>query len=125
MGNSRVPFIVCGILFTLMSGFTIFVGIMAESAPAPMAYMTLALAVMSFCMAYLYPHFKKKDERMKIIREKGMFASYFAIIFYLLIFNIGLQFEFFVLTAAQLLNILTALIICTVFISFVVYSKIY
>ncbi|MEH7385659.1 permease [Bacillus sp. JJ1521] len=108
-----------------MSGFTIFIGIMAKAAPAPMAYMTLAMAVMSFCMAHLYPHFKQKDERMKLIREKGMFASYFAIIFYLLIFNIGLQFEFFVLTAAQLINILTALIICTVFISFVVYSKIY
>lgn len=125
MGNSRIPFIVFGIFFTLMTGFVMFVGIMAESAPAPMAYMTLAMAVMSFCLAYLYPHFKQKDERMKLIREKGMFASYFAIIFYLIVFNIGLQFEFFVLTAAQLINILTALIICTVFISFVVYSKIY
>ncbi len=125
MGNYRVTYVILGILFTLMSGFVIFVGIMAKSTPAPMVYITMAMAVMSFCMAHLYPHFKQKDERMKLIREKGMFASYFAIIFYLLIFNIGIQFELLALTAAQLINILTALIICTVFISFVVYSKIY
>lgn len=94
MGNSRVPFIVFGVLFSVMTGFVVFVGIMAKSTPAPMAYMTLAMAVMSFCLAYLYPQFKQKAERMKLIREKGMFASYFAMIFYLVVFNIGLQFEF-------------------------------
>ncbi|WP_010677597.1 hypothetical protein [Bacillus timonensis] len=125
MGNSRVPFVIFGILFSVMTGYVMFVGIMAKSAPAPMAFMTLAMAVMSFCLAYLYPQFKQKDERMKLIREKGMFASFFAMILYLVVFNVGLQFEFFVVSAAQLINILTALLICTVFISFVIYSKIY
>lgn len=125
MGNSRGLFIVFGILFSIMSAFTIFVGIMAKSAPAPMAYTTLAMAVMSFCLAYLYPQFKQKDERMKLIRQKGMFASFFAMLIYLIIFNTGIQFGFIVLTANQLINILTTLLISTVFISFVVYSKIY
>lgn len=125
MGNSRVLFIVFGILFSLMSAFTIFVGIMAKSAPAPMAYMTMAMAVMSFCLAYLYPQFKQKDERMKLIRQKGMFASFIAMMIYLIIFNIGIQFDFLVLTANQLIQILTVLMISTSFISFVVYSKIY
>ncbi|RFB15358.1 permease [Bacillus sp. HNG] len=125
MGNLRISYLVLGILFSVMTGFVVFVGIMAKSTPAPMAYMTLAMAVMSFCLAYLYPQFKQKDERMKLIREKGMFASFVAMIFYLIVFNIGLQFEFFVFSAAQLINIITALLICTVFISFVIYSKIY
>jgi uncharacterized protein (UPF0305 family) len=33
----------------------------------------LALSVMFFSLSYLHPQFKKKDERMKVIREKGMF----------------------------------------------------
>ncbi|WP_099364006.1 permease [Fredinandcohnia onubensis] len=125
MGNSRVPFVVLGILFSVMSGFLLFVGIMANSSPAPMAFMTLAMAVMSFCLAYLYPQFKQKDERMKLIREKGIFASFFAMMIFLIAFNIGLQFNIIALTAAQLINILTTLLISTMFISFVIYSKIY
>ncbi|MFB6466777.1 permease [Cytobacillus sp. Hz8] len=125
MGNSRVLFIVFGILFSVMSAFTIFVGIMAKSAPAPMAYMTLAMAVMSFCLAYLYPQFKQKDERMRLIRQKGMFASFVAMMIYLIILNIGIQLDFFILTANELIQILTVLMISTLFISFVVYSKIY
>ncbi|WP_018665420.1 hypothetical protein [Heyndrickxia acidiproducens] len=125
MGNSRLALIVLGFLFTVMSAFTMFVGIMAKSAPAPIAYMTLAMAVMSFCVAYLYPQFKQNDERTRLIRQKGIFASFFATIIYLIIFNIGIQFGLFELTASGLINILTALIILTVFISFVVYSKIY
>lgn len=125
MGNSRVLYIVFGVLFSIMSAFTIFVGIMAKSAPAPMAYMTLAMAVMSFCLAYLYPQFKQKDERMRLIRQKGMFACLFAMMIYLIVFSIGIQFGFFVLTASELINILITLMISTLFISLVVYSRIY
>lgn len=125
MGNSRVLFIVFGILFSVMSAFTILIGIMAKSAPAPMAYMTFAMAVMSFCLAYLYPQFKQKDERMRLIRQKGMFASFVAMMIYLIILNIGIQLDFFILTANELIQILTVLMISTLFISFVVYSKIY
>lgn len=125
MGDSRVIYIVFGILFSIMSAFTIFVGFMAKSAPAPMAYMTLAMAVMSFCLAYLYPQFKQKDERMRLIRQKGMFASFFAMMIYLIVFNLGIQVGLFDLTASGLINILIALMISTLFISFVVYSKIY
>lgn len=125
MGSSRLFYLIAGILFSIMSGFTFFVGIMAKSAPAPMSYMTLAMAVMSFCLAYLYPQFKQKDERMRLIRQKGMFASFVAMTIYLIVFNIGIQLDFFILTANELIQILTVLMISTVFISFVVYSKIY
>jgi hypothetical protein len=124
MDYSRKAFFIFGIFFLCMSGFMIFVGIMADSTPPSGSYMLLALAVMSFSLSYLYPQFKQKDERMKLIRQKGMFASFFAVMLYLIFFNIGLQFEFFTLTANELIHILSTLLICTVFLSFVVYSKI-
>jgi hypothetical protein len=124
MDYSRKAFFIFGIFFLCMSGFMIFVGIMANSEPPSGSYMLLALAVMSFSLSYLYPQFKQKDERMKLIRQKGMFASFFAMMLYLIFFNIGLQFDFFILTANELIHILSTLLICTVFLSFVVYSKI-
>ncbi|WP_449538906.1 permease [Ferdinandcohnia sp. Marseille-Q9671] len=125
MDTSRISFFVLGILFTIMGGFMIFAGLMADAAPPSIAYMQLGMAVMSFCLSYLYPQFKQKDERMRLIRQKGMFASFVTVMLYLIVFNLALQFDLFVLTAIELLHILTTLIISTVFIAFVVYSKIY
>jgi hypothetical protein len=125
MKSTRVILFTVSSFFFLMAGFIIFISVMANSEPSSGAYMMIAMGVMAFCVGYLYPQFKQKDERMKLIREKGMFVSFIAIMGYFLIFNFGLQFEFFTLTANELLHILSALFISTVFISFVVLSKIY
>lgn len=125
MKEYRLLFVIFGIFFFAIGGFIIFVGIMAKSSPAPMAYSSLSMGVMSFCMSYLYPQFKEKDERMKLIREKGMFFSLIAMMVYFILFLTGIQFEVISLTTLELLNILISLMICTVFLSFVVYSKIY
>ncbi|MDC3414759.1 permease [Terrihalobacillus insolitus] len=125
MDYSRVSFVILGILFSVMTGFMIFAGFMADTAPPSMTYITLALTVMSLSLSYLYPQFRQKDERMKLIRQKGMFASFVAMAIYIMAFNIGLQFELITLTANQLIQALTVLMISTLFISFVVYSKIY
>lgn len=125
MKSVRVILFTVSSFFFVMAGFIIFVSIMANSAPSSSAYIMIAMGVMSLCVGYLYPQFKQKDERMKLIREKGMFVSFIAIMVYFIIFNLGLQLEFFTLTANELLHILSALVISTVFISFVVLSKIY
>ncbi|MFS0646869.1 permease [Siminovitchia sp. 179-K 8D1 HS] len=125
MDYSRISFFVLGIFFSVMGGFMICASFMTNSVPSSMVYIQLAMAIMSFCLSYLYPQFRQKDERMKLIRQKGMLASFVALMIYLFVFNIGLQFDFFILTANELIHILTALIISTVFISLVVYSKIY
>ncbi|MGG0717890.1 permease [Robertmurraya massiliosenegalensis] len=125
MKSYRVLYFIFGLFFFAMGGFLLFVSFMANAAPNTSFLMMFAMGIMSFCLSYLYPQFQQKDERMKRIREKGMFFSVTALMVYLLIFNIGLQVGLFTLTASELLHILTALIICTVFISFVVYSKIY
>lgn len=123
MNYSRISFFILGMIFSIMTGLMISVGIMANSAPPSMTYIQLAMAVMCFCLSYLYPQFRQKDERMRLIRQKGTLASFFAMMIYLLVFNVGLQFDFFILTASELIHLLTTLMICTVFISFVVYSK--
>ncbi|WP_142255323.1 permease [Bacillus sinesaloumensis] len=125
MKSSRIMFIVLGFSFLVMSGFTVFAGIMANSTPPSGSYMMVGMAIMCFCLSYLYPQFKQKDERMQLIRYKGMVVTFIATMLYLIFLNIGLQAEWFILSAMQVVHILSTLIICTVFISLVVYSKIY
>ncbi|MDM5187547.1 permease [Bacillus sp. DX4.1] len=125
MNYSQKYFLIMGILFFAMGAFMVFAGIMTHSAPPAPTYTLLAMMVMCFCLSYLHPQFKEQDERMKLIRQKGMFYSYFALLTYYLIFSIGLNLNLFTLSAIELLNILMALTISTVFLSFVVLSKRY
>lgn len=114
-----------GNYFFIMSGTMVFAGIMTHSAPPTPTYTVLAMMIMCFCLSYLHPQFKEKDERMKLIRYKGMFFSFFALTAYYLLFSIGLNLKILTLSATELLNILMALTMSTVFISFVVLSKRY
>ncbi|WP_342540706.1 permease [Heyndrickxia sp. FSL K6-6286] len=125
MHYSRIPFFILGMLFLMMAGFLILASIKANAAPSTMIFIQLAMAIMSFCLSNLYPQFKQKDERMRLIRQKGMFASFVAMLIYLIVFNIGIQFDFIILTANEMLHLLSALLISTLFISFVIFSKIY
>ncbi|PEZ24926.1 permease [Bacillus thuringiensis] len=125
MNYSQKYFVIMGVIFLFMSGFMILTGIMTHSAPPSPTYTLLAMMVMCFCLSYLHPQFKEKDERMKLIRYKGMFFSFFALTAYYLLFSIGLNLKILTLSATELLNILMALTISTVFISFVVLAKRY
>lgn len=125
MNYSQKYFVIMGIIFLFMSGFMILTGIMTHSAPPAITYPLLGMMIMSFCLSYLHPQFKEKDERMKLIRYKGMFFSFFALTAYYLLFSIGLNLKILTLSATELLNILMALTMSTVFISFVVLAKRY
>src|SRR5699024_8940592 len=96
---------------------------MAKGSLAPQAYVTFALAVMSVGMSYLFPHLKMKDERSRIIREKGMFYAYVAMLGYFLNFMTLLTFNVIEISALTTVNILVALMIATVFISMVIVAK--
>ena len=85
-------------------------------------WINYAVILMIFELAYLQPQFKENDERSKKIKEKGMFFSYFFILGYLMIFLILLNFDMVALTALQVTSMLTALMIVTVFTSFVALS---
>jgi hypothetical protein len=125
MDYHRKVFFILGVLFLCLVGFILFACVMAESAPPPASYMFVSMAIMSFCLSYLYPQFKQKDERMRMIRQKGMFAAFVALMVYCIFLNLSLQIGVLQVTAVELIQILTALVISTVFVTFVVYSKIY
>ncbi|KXY79580.1 MULTISPECIES: hypothetical protein [Bacillus] len=125
MNYSQKYFLIMGIIFFIMSGTMVLAGIMTHSAPPTPTYTVLAMMIMCFCLSYLHPQFKEKDEWMKLIRYKGMFFSFFALTAYYLLFSIGLNLKIFTLSATELLNILMALTMSTVFISFVVLAKRY
>ena len=78
MNYSQKYFVIMGIIFLFMSGFMILTGIMTHSAPPEATYPLLGMMIMCFCLSYLHPQFKEKDERMKLIRYKGMFFSFCA-----------------------------------------------
>jgi hypothetical protein len=117
-------YLIIGWVLALQTAFLFFVGITANEFPY-FALTPMSLTVLSFCMHYLYPQFKQKDERMKMIREKGIFYSYFAILVFHVIFMTILQFDVIHLTAMNLLNVLTSITIMTVFISMVIVARIY
>lgn len=101
------------------------IALMAKSAPNTETYTLISLAVMSFCLSYLAPQFSQKDERARVIREKGMFFSGLAFLIYSVILTTALQFNLISLSAIEAINILAALMISTIFISMVVIAKKY
>ena len=123
MMGSRKTYLIFGVVFALFGTFYLFIALMAKGSLAPQAYVTFALAVMSFCMSYLFTHLKMKDERSRIIREKGMFYAYFAMLGYFFIFMTLLTFNVIEISALTTVNILVALMIATVFISMVIVAK--
>ncbi|MCK6206847.1 permease [Bacillus infantis] len=118
--ESRLTFYICGGLLTL---FMAVIGISAGESILPQTWTLLSMTVMSFSMGYLYPQFKQKDERMKMIRQKGLFYAYFALIGYFFIFFLLLGLGIIDISALELLQILSGLTISTVFLSMVFVSK--
>ncbi|MGD6854357.1 permease [Bacillus infantis] len=103
--------------------FMAVIGIAAGESILPQTWTLLSMTVMSFSMGYLYPQFKQKDERMKLIRQKGLFYAYFALIVYFFIFFLLLGLGIIDISALELLQILSGLTISTVFLSMVYVSK--
>lgn len=118
-------FVASGVLILLYSLLISFGSFYTGSFPAGHDVGLFGVSVMCFCLAYLYPQFKENDERSKRIKEKGMFISYFFIMGYMIIFMALFQLHIITLDGYQTISILAALIIMTVFLSFVIYSKRY
>lgn len=123
--NKQAAFTIFGTMFAAMGVFLLLVAIMAKSAPLTETYTLLSMAIMSFSLSYLYPEFMQKDERMNMIRQKGMYFSVFAFLIYSFILTTVLRLDLFQLTAIEAINILLALMISTIFISWVVLARKY
>lgn len=123
--DSRLRYIIIGFLLLIESGYLFYGGMIDNFSLSSGMVTVFALSVMSLSLGYLYPQFKKKDERMKLIREKGMFYSYFLLMFYFFVFATLLHFNIISLTAYTVVTILASLTIITFFLSMVILSKIY
>ncbi len=121
--ESRLTFYICGGLFLIMTLFMAVIAISAGESILPQTWTLLSMTVMSFSMGYLYPQFKQKDERMKLIRQRGLFYTYFALIVYFFIFFLLIGLGIIDISALELLQILSGLTISTVFLSMVYVSK--
>ncbi|MGG3914154.1 permease [Rossellomorea vietnamensis] len=117
-------YLIIGSIMALQTAFLFFIGLSAGEFPF-IALTPLSLTVMSFCMHYLYPQFKDKDERMRMIREKGIFYSYFALLTFFIILMPTLGLGVIEITALNLMYVIASLTIMTVFISMVIMAKIY
>ncbi|MED4463675.1 hypothetical protein [Metabacillus fastidiosus] len=123
--TGRWSFFFLGII-QLITGLSIsLTAISMHVFPKGHELLLLAVAVMSFCLAYLSPQFQQNDERIKKIKEKGMFYSYFFIIGYMFVLMIIVQRNETFLNTYQAICILASLTIMTVFLSFVVLAKRY
>ena len=124
MKNNRVIFLILG--FIMLINALLINGAYISSGKFPEALMTVALAIMAFCLAYLAPHFAEKDERAQKIRERAIYIGYFwgigfAVIL-MIIFNPTSPLN---LEAFQVLSLFMSLYISTVFLNMVYYAKKY
>ena len=123
--ESKLGNFIIGCLLLFLCCYLLFGALKGDFTLSPMTAVIFALSVMFFSLSYLQPQFKKKDERMKVIQEKGMFYSYFGIMFYFLLFTVLLGFNIIDVTAITAVQLLASLTIMTVFLSMVILSKIY
>lgn len=121
--HGRGLYSVFGFVFLIFSLIFSIASITTGVFPVGQELVLFSISVVAFCLAYLYPQFKDNDERSKLIREKGMFYSYFIIIGFLMIMSGLFQFKVINLNGIQTLYVIQTLIIITVFLSFVVLSK--
>lgn len=117
-------YIVAFIVLTVCIYITIDSLVTDSNIPVSVSFL-FSIGIMNLVLGYLSPEFQKRDERMRLIREKGMFYSYFAIITYFLAFIILLGFGIINISAFTVIALLLSLVIFTVFISMFIFSFVY
>ncbi|MBY7142162.1 permease [Virgibacillus sp. NKC19-3] len=123
--NYRRIYFILGCLFLIFTGIGIAISFGAGEFRIMQIYPPTMISVICICNGYLAPQMAKQDERTTFIRQKGMFYSYFAIIFYLILLMSLIYFNILVISALHAVMLITFLVVSTVFISMVVVSKIY
>lgn len=125
MNSYRVTYFILGsIAFCLLMLFII-LSIVGGKFMAISMFNPAIFLVICICNGYLAPQLQQQDERAKFIRQKGMFYSYFANVFYLMVLMALLGLHILVISALHVVLLITFLIVTTVFVSMVVVSKMY
>ncbi|WP_229078686.1 permease [Bacillus paralicheniformis] len=123
--NSRLGNFTMSFFMLILSLYMFFSTLFNGNSGFEMAFLLFSLFILFFRLGYLYPQFKEKDERYQLILQKSMFYNYFILMGYFLIFLILLANNIISLSADALILILAALIITTLNILFIIFSKIY
>ena len=97
--GSRLVFLIIGFLLLIETIYMIVGSLRGDFSASLIIVLIFSISILFLSLGYLYPQFKNKDERMKLIRDKSMFYSYFILMFYFLVFVILLHFEIISLTA--------------------------
>ena len=121
--NRSTAFTLIGVFFLILGVFSSVVSIVSNDSVNPTIFTYLSLCIMSFCLSYLYPQYKQKDERMKLIRYKGMFISFFATVLFLIALQIIVLTDLVFLSATEILTIIQSFIISIVFVLQVFVAK--
>ncbi|MDM5303317.1 hypothetical protein QUF44_17405 [Bacillus subtilis] len=124
MALRKVYFII-GALFTMILLMKAFFQIVTHSVSITELLMWGALSYLSFAASYIYPHFKEKDERANLIKQKGMQYALYSVLIYCVIILFSIQFSAVALSAVEIMRILISLTIITTFTSWVILSKKY
>ncbi|MFD3449560.1 hypothetical protein ACFDTO_33825 [Microbacteriaceae bacterium 4G12] len=122
---SRRSFYIVGCLFVFILGVRLVLGMMTNSVSFVELLMWGTLAFLGFAGGYLYPQFKDEDERVKLIKQKGMYVSGIAILIYFTISMALIKYNIIYLATTEMIEILMALTIITTFSSWIILSKKY
>ena len=123
---SRKLLTLIGIGWLVIGGFTILVQIMADGSGDIANFFVIAsLAIISFSMAELAPHLRRKDERIQYIRQRGALYASILSLFYCGAMWLLTRYGYLAINVNQAILILLSLISSTLFIAWVVLSKRY
>lgn len=123
--TSRRNFYIIGFLFFFIFSIRTFLGITTDSLSLIELLMWGSLTYICFAAGYLYPQFKKKDERTQFIRQKGMYYSLFAVLIYFIALMLGSRFDILNTGITEIIQLLISLTIITIFSSWIILSKKY
>ncbi|WP_079710410.1 hypothetical protein [Paraliobacillus ryukyuensis] len=123
--TSRRNFFIIGIVFVLIFVSRTFIGIYTDSLSIIEIFMWGTLSYLCFTGGYLFPQFKHKDERTQLIKQKGMYYSLLAVLFYFIILLLLNNFNILNLRIIEAVQIILGLTIITIFSSWVILSKKY
>lgn len=95
----------------------------SETFPSVISTTSFAMAVMCFSLSYLYPKFQSNPKKMRNIRNKVIPVTIILAVILSMFKWLMIELGIIYLSIPQFIQILIALMICTVFISFLLFEK--
>jgi hypothetical protein len=123
---SRMNNLLAGI-FVFGVGIYIFVDDLLNSGTnfTFLGLLLISVAIQCFVLSYFGDDFRKPDERMKLIQQKGALYTYYIFLSYCLLLFILISMSIVNISALNLIMLFVALIIATAFLTMFILSFFY